>query len=354
MTKKPLFYKIYFSVIALFLIVLTVALIWLNGWLKSYEAAQPINLINNIIENHLKTGDISYLQENCGLEISPYETEDNLNAFVQSEISNKTLTTVVSTKRPDGCDAAYTVKADNKKLLNIYLKKKSGAAAFLPTYTVLSSELDSGFYKSISITMPQNSEITVNGLTLDDKLRKDGEISEFAKKYLDGEKTEKPQTATLQKLLSDNVTVTAKLDGKETNVSKSDNNYSVHQYIDSSLKQKIQNVATKGSEMYAGYMQADAMLSDVAAYFDTNCDFYKNIRSSYTDHILEHTAAGFDNVKNDEVFKYSDNIYSCKVQFTQVLKRNGMTYKIYFDKYVFLKRSGDAFEIIDIKSPEGE
>ncbi len=354
MTKKPLFYKIYFSVIALFLVVLTVALIFLHSWLKSYEAAQPINLINNIVEKHLTTGNIAYLQENCGLEISPYETEINLSAFVENEISDKTLTAVVSAKRPDGCDAAYTVKADGKKLLNIFLKKKSGAASFLPTYTVLGSELDSGFYKSITVTMPQNAEITVNGVMLDSKLRKDSEIPEFAKKYLTSEKTEKPQTATIEKLLSDNVTVTAKLGGKETDVSKSDNTYSVYQYIDSSIKQKIQNVATKGSQAYAGYMQTDATLSDVAAYFDTGCDFYKNIRSSYTDHILEHTAAGFDNVKNDEVFKYSDNIYSCKVQFTQVLKRNGMTYKIYFDKYVFLRRSGDSFKIIDIKSPEGE
>lgn len=354
MTKKPLFYKIYFSVVALFLVVLTVALFSLHSWLKSYEAAQPINLINNIIENHLKAGDIAYLQKNCGLEISPYETDNNLNTFVENEISGKTLAAVVSAKRPDGCDAAYTVKANDKKLLNIYLKKESGATSFLPTYAVLNSELDNSFYKSISITMPQNAEITVNGISLDNKLRKNGEISEFTKKYLDGEKTEKPQTATIEKLLSDNVTVTAKLDGKETDVSKNDNTYSVHQYIDGAIKQKIQNVATGGSKAYAGYMQTDATLSDVAAYFDTSCDFYKNIRSSYTDHILEHTAAGFDNVKNDQVFKYSDNIYSCKVEFTQVLKRNGMTYKIYFDKYVFLIRSGDTFKIIDIKSPEGE
>lgn len=352
MTKKPLFYKIYFSVIALFLIVLTAALIWLNGWLKSYEAAQPVNLINSITQEHLKTGNIAYLQENCGLKISPYETQDGLNEFVKNEITGKELTAVVSAKRPDGCDAAYTIKAADKKLLNIYLKKDANSASFLPTYTVLGSEFDDDFYKSITVTMPQNAVISVNGVKLDDTLRKDSEIPEFAKKYLEGEKTEKPQTATIDKLLSDNVSITAELDGKKTDVIKSDNTYSVYQYIDSSAKQKIQSVATGGSKAYAGYMQADATLAEVAAYFDTSCDFYKNIRSSYTDHILEHTAAGFDDLENDEVFKYSDNIYSCHVKFTQILKRNGMEYKIYFDKYVFLRRSGDSFKIIDIKTSE--
>ncbi len=354
MTKKPLFYKIYFAVVAVFLCALTVALILLNGWLKSYEAAQPVNLINSIVEKHLKVGDIAYLQENYALKISPYETPENITAFFENEIYSKTLSSVVSAKRPDDCDAAYTIKADDKKLLNIYLKKESDAASFLPTYTVLRAELDSEYYKSISITMPQNCEIKVNGITLENDVRKDSEIPEFVKKYLEGEKTTKQQIAVIENLLSDNVSVVAVMNGKQTEVHKNDTTYSVYQYIDNSIKNKVQYVATEGSKAYAGYMQADATLSQVAAYFDTGCDFYKNIRSSYTDHILEHTAAGFDDVENNEVFKYSDNIYSCHVKFTQVLKRNGMTYKIYFDKYVFLEKHGASFRIIDIKSPEGE
>ena len=171
-------------------------------------------------------------------------------------------------------------------------------------------------------------------------------------KYLQTETAIKQKLAVIENLLSDNITVTAEYSGQKVDVHKDGNNYSVYQYIDDSVKQSVRNIATDGSKAYAGYMQGDATLAQVAAYFNTNSDFYKNIRSSYTDHILEHTAEGFTGIVNDEIFKYSDNIYSCRVEFTQVLKRNGMQYKIYFKKYVFLEKSGNTFKIIDIKSPE--
>lgn len=354
MTKKPVFYKIYFSFIAVFLVLLTVALIWLNGWLKAYESAQPLNLINSFVDDKLKNNDIDYLLKKCFLKISPYEKDENIKALFDSFIKDKKLESVVLATRPEGCDAAYTVKSNDKRFLNIYLKKIESSASFLPTYTVMSAEFDKELYKSVTISMPEGVEIKVNGIVLDNSHRTDTEIPEFVANYLKGEKVVKQQSAVIDYLLNDQVTVIATLDNKEIAVTKEGNSYSVYQYIDDNVRSKVQSIATEGSKAYAGYMQGDATLQQVATYFDTKCDFYKNIRSSYTDHILPHTPEGFDNVKNDEVFKYSDNVYSCKVQFTQVLKRNSMTYKIYFDKYVFLKKDGDSFHIIDIKSPENK
>ncbi len=352
MAKRSIFYKIYFSFIALFLVALTLMLLRLGGWLKSYEAAQPINLINNITDTYLKNGELDYLRDNFSLKISPYETEENMNSFFQNNIKDKTLSTVLSSARPEGTDAAYVVKADDKKILNIYLNKDDSSASFLPKYTVAFCEFDKDFYKTISVTMPHNSTVSINGKALIDADCKEIGIPQFVEKYLKNENAVKQKAAEITNLLSDEVIVTAEQSGKQIDVKKADNSYSVYQYIDENVKKNIRNVATEGSKAYANYMQGDATLSDVAAYFDTGSDFYKNIRSSYTDHILEHSLMGFDNVVNDEIFKYSDNIYSCRVDFTQVLKRNGMTYKIYFKKYVFVQKNGDSFKIIDIKNPE--
>lgn len=352
MIKKSVFYKIYFAFIAIFLVALTVCLIGLRGWLKSYETAQPQNLINSIIENILKQKDTDFLRQNYSLEISKYENEQNLIDLINNFVDGKQLSAVVCASRPEGCDAAYTIKSNDDKFLNIYLKKDENSISFLPTYSVIGAEFDKDLYKSISLSMPKNVSISVNGIPLDDSERKDDEIPNFVANYLKDETVVKQQSAVIDYLLSDEITVTAALDGKDIAVTKNGNEYTVFQYIDSDVKKSVQTIATEGSKAYAGYMQGDATLSDVATYFNTGCDFYKNIRSSYTDHILEHTPEGFSNIENDSVFKYSDNIYSCRVKFTQVLKRNGMTYKIYFDKYVFLEKSGDAFRIIDIKSPE--
>ncbi len=352
MAKRGVFYKIYFSFIAVFILALAVMLVWLFGWLESYEAAQPINLITNITDTYLKSGDIDYLKDNFSLKISPYETKENMSSFFENNIKDKKLYAVLSSARPEGVDAAYVIKADDKKIFNIYLNKDSSSASFLPKYTVNYCEFEKDFYKTISITMPHNLSVSVNGKIIADTDLKEVCIPQFVEKYLENENAIKQKSAEINNLLTDEVTVTAEESGKPIDVKKTGNSYSVYQYIDNNTKANIRNVATEGSKAYANYMQGDASLADVAAYFDTGSDFYKNIRSSYTDHILEHTIEGFDNVVNDEIFKYSDNIYSCRVDFTQVLKRNGMTYKIYFKKYVFVQKNGNSFKIIDIKNPE--
>ena len=58
MRIKSLFYKIYFSVLAIATILLAVSLFALNGWLKNYENAQPETIVNNIIENLNNINDV--------------------------------------------------------------------------------------------------------------------------------------------------------------------------------------------------------------------------------------------------------------------------------------------------------
>ena len=355
MTKKPIFYKIYFAVIALFLVLLTVGIFWLNGWLKSYEAAQADNIIADFVENRLKTGDVSYIRKNCNITVSEYEKEENVDNLFKSFSANKEkLSTVVYAFKPEGCDLAYTVKIGEQRVLNVYLKKQSGSNSFLPKYAIMGVEFDKSCYKTVTVSVPQNVEVTINGKKLDQKYRKYEEISSFVANYLKNENAIIQQTAVIDNLLDDNVTVAATMNGKAVEVSQNGNVFSVQSAIEDDIKAKIQSVATEGSKKYASYMQTDATLQEVAAYFDTSCDFYKNIRSSYTDHILEHTLEGFADLDNSEIYKYSENIYSCRVKFTMVLKRNGMTYKDPYNKYVFVRKEGNTFKIIDVKNPENE
>ena len=91
MIKKSVFYKIYFAFIAIFLVALTVCLFGLRGWLKSYETAQPQNLINSIIENNLKQKDTDFLRQNYSLKISKYENEQNLIDLINNFVDGRQL-----------------------------------------------------------------------------------------------------------------------------------------------------------------------------------------------------------------------------------------------------------------------
>ena len=58
MKNKPLFYKIYFSVIAVFLVLLIAGLFVLYSVLSVFEAAQPTGLMVNIVTEYLQKGDL--------------------------------------------------------------------------------------------------------------------------------------------------------------------------------------------------------------------------------------------------------------------------------------------------------
>ncbi len=351
MTKKPLFYKIYFSVIAVFLIALTVALFALGSWLKSYEKAQPVNIIDGIVESGLKEADADYLINSCKLKVSPYEKESVLRDFLKQSTENKALTSALCRTLPEGCDTGFVVKSDDTPFLNIYLKKDASSSSLLPTYNIMWSEFAGDTYKRVTVTAPHDAELFLNGKEVESSLREDLAVSDFVKDYLKNENAVKQQTAVIDNLLSDDVTVEAKLSGKEATVTQSGNSYYVHSVIDGEVKKNVQTVALEGTMAFAKYLQTDASLAEVGAYFDKSSTFYKSITSTYVDHILEHTYT-FTDIRNEDVFKYSDNIYSCYVEFTHVLKRNGMLNETEFKKYVFVKKSGNSYLIIDIKSPE--
>ncbi|MBQ5901286.1 MAG: hypothetical protein IIW86_05445 [Clostridia bacterium] len=354
MSKKPLFYKIYFSVLAVFAVLLVVILFLLGGWLKDYEAGQPATIVNGIIENNLKTGNVYALKTGANLALSPYDAEDAVNAAVKSKVEGKEFSASSSAKRPEGCDMAYVVKSGDEKIMQVYLRRVGKASAIgTSKYEVMGCELDKSFYTEINLSMPENAEIEINGVPLDKKERKDVELTDSIKKELGNKEYNSRQTAKLKNLISADVTVTATQDGKKLEVVKNGNDISVLQFVEEKEKADILKFATDASKTYAAYMQEDSSLGKVAAYFDKKCEFYENIRTSLVMFALDHESYRFDDVKNGDVYKYSDDVYCCRVEFTQVLVRRGKEYKDHFKKNIFLKKSGKSYLVFDMQGIEG-
>ncbi len=344
--KKSLFYRIYFSVIAVFLICLAVGLVIFSGWLKTYEAAQPENIVETLILKHLEKGDILTLHNEYGLKLSDYETEKGLKSFYESTVKGKKLDYSTSALKPEGADLAYAVTVDGKKLMDVFLKQAENKK-----YEVLSLEFNKSVYKSFKITAAENVEIKVNGIKVKAEDRKNEELPSL-KNELSGKKIINKQIITLNNLLGEPEKVTATSEGKET-VLKADNGlYSATQ--DFPEKAKVSDIASKGASTYASYMFNDSSLANVRKYVDTNTDFYENIRTTIVTFTLNHSGNKIEDLKVTEYHKYSDNLFSCRVSLTNVLKRGAEEYKDYFDKYVYLKTSGDSYKIIDMQNAAGD
>lgn len=349
MKIKSKFYKIYFSVIAGFLLLLAAFLIFLSGWLGNYEKAQPETMVNSIIEGYIKSGDFYEVKNIAPLNVSPYEAKETVNKVLSDAAKEGEITASSSASRIEGAEIAYTVKAGDKKLINIYFKKTASSSALLAKYEIVSMAFDDAFYKTATITMPQNAEIKVNGMVLDKADIKTATLPEIPKKY-------KPENlsggcyATLSNLLSEELTVEASENGTPLAVTKSGTQYSVNESIDATLKDKLADFATEASKTYSAYMQEDSSLGAVQKYFATDTDFYQNIRTSLVIFALDHEGFRFDDVKTHSINKFSDNLYSCHVTLTQVLIRNGKEYKDYYNKNVFIYVNGNKMSVIDLQS----
>ncbi len=335
---KSLFYKIYFSVIAAFILLLTIGLVLLSGWLGNYEASRPEKTVENIIENYLSTGKITEMRDEFFLELSPYEINENIKPFYEEKLKGKEFSYASISNKGDASTVSYGVAADGKRIMNIHLKKNDNK------YAVFASEFTKECYASVSVSLPKDAKVFINGKQIEDALCKNTDLPELPQKYI-GENLKAKQVCTVEKLLSKNITVTC------------DENYTVNQYssgdfsVSANIDKTITDFAENAAKTYACYLQKDADISALSGVLATDTEFYKNVVSSYITYVAEHTSYRFDDITISEQHCYSENLYSCRIKMKHVLvSKTGEEHFDYFDKNIYIYKSGDKLKVIDMQN----
>lgn len=342
MKQGSLFYKIYFSVIGVFVISLIAGLFVFNNWLKDYEAGQPEQIIEKIVTEKVKTGKLFSARKELSLKISDCESDEGFSAVLKPLTDGKTITYSTAVKKPDDCDSAYTVKADETPFLNVYLKKEG------KKYAVSYSEFVPSMYKTVSIICTSDAQILVNGVAVKDVTRKNQPLPNIKSELLTSKDIIHKQIIKLDNFLSLPKTVTATSGGKELKITAEETNYSVTQEFEE--MEKIADVASKAGKACAAYMQNDGSLTEIRKYCDTETEFYKNIRTTIVSFVLSHDGYTIKNLKVSEHHKYSDSLFCCRVSFTNQLKKGASVYNDYFDKYVYLQKTDKGFTVIDMQN----
>ncbi len=339
---KSLFYKIYFAVIALFAVALTVGLFMLNGWLKTYEAKQPENVVENVISTYIKDGKFCEMRDKAGLKLSAYENDDSVKAFFDATLKDKEITFASVSKRIEGSDLAFGISADNEKFMNLYLKKTENGG-----YEPLSAEFEAALYKSIKITTPANAEIKINGIDLADDSRVDLASPKISDNYLSGEIIKK-QHADIDNLIcgepqisvADTFTVTAADGGI----------YAVTLSAEDPSAAAIKDFALNAAKTCSSFLQKDASAAELRKYLATDTEYYKNVSTSYITYVAKHKGFRFDDAEVSELHKFNDNLYSCRIKMTHVIiSDKNEEHNDYFDKYVYIYKSGSTLKAVDMQ-----
>ncbi len=342
--KKSIFYKIYFSFIALFLVALTVGLIYFNGVLKDYEAGQPEHIAETVISKVKTHQGFTEILKKYNIDVSKYENENTIKKFYNTEIKGKKLKYSPLVNYPENVDLAYGIYADDIKIFDIFMLHKGGK------YNIKSVNLNSEFYKTFTVSAAQNVEIKVNGITVNNNDRKNAPLPEIAKKYISKQIAINKQIITLDKMLCEPTSIVAISEGEKTVLTGINGVYEAKQTF--AELQKVIDIASKGATTYSYYMNNDSSLSELAQYVSTSTEFYRSVCSTDVSYPLKHTKGIIKDLTVTEIHKYNDNLYSCHVELVNVMYKKKLEHKDYFKKDIYLIPNGNSFKIIDMQNPE--
>ena len=111
----PVFYTIYFSFIALFVVAVGFGLNFLVGILSEYEAVQPKYTAEAIYSEHFATPDISHLMEISGAEYTTFESKDAVVKYLGEQLEGKSITYAESSVKGEGNVRSYNVFCDGTR-----------------------------------------------------------------------------------------------------------------------------------------------------------------------------------------------------------------------------------------------
>ena len=169
-TKKSLFYKVYFSLLAVFAILLIIFAFCLNSWLADYNEGIPETVSKNFYEDNFLKLDVDSIIELSGIQPVEFETVDDLKSFIESQLTGKELTYTSISSGTDDNSKKYIVKSGDYKIA---------------TFTLAQNEKKDWYPSSLLLHLPASYE-------------KEYRILDTSKLYLNGtEVSEKYVTCLL-------------------------------------------------------------------------------------------------------------------------------------------------------------
>ncbi len=347
MKIKSKFYKVYIICVCVFAALLLAGLTLEFFWLREYELSQPLGAAAAQVKKYTDATHSAQLLASGDLNVSTYETAENLSKIIAE--AGDGLQIVMATKSID-CDAAYAVKKGDTRIMTVFLKRNEEKYALGNRgYSVFAAALSEDYYKTVELSFPSDAKITLNGKILADEDKKGGAAINLGDKSVDNSALVTRQTAKIERLLATPV-IEAYFGEEKGEVIVEGDKITVSRAIPQAEKQAMEYYALEGMKQYSRFMQNEVEFSAVSPFLKSGTDFYSNVRNSLVKWAKEHEPLSFEEVYTGEVFRHSENIYSCRVSFIQHMVNKTGDYVSKVDKTVYLQASGGSYKIIDAQN----
>ncbi len=167
----PVFYVVYFTLIALFLIGVGFGLKYLHGILAEYESVQPKYAAEQVFTEYFLDPDIAQLVEMSSTEYAAFEPQEEVIKYLDAQIEGKEITYSESSIKGDGNTRTYNVFCSGARF-SVFTLAESGECSehgfekYALRDVQLTFSLPENQYKFL---LPEGYTLTANGVAVTEK-----------------------------------------------------------------------------------------------------------------------------------------------------------------------------------------
>lgn len=357
-----IFYSFYGALILAFLIGMIVLTSWLKGWLVEFEAAQPDNASVEVFNQHFAEPDwIQLFNMADKLEGQSFDSAEDYAAFMEKQLEGARITMVETSAGLSGgrkyiargvySDDSYydfaTFTLMDKKPEGEVISDWQLSEVVLRVQIGHNSDDPSTTYDYFIRIDPANT-VTVNGVKLDEShiIRT---VTTKAEEYL-------PEGMTGYRMVELYIDgLTAQPEVKITDAKGSDVAFTYDEQsrtyaqdlTQGQIPEEEKSALLSAATSYCKYM-IRASDSRITSWFDTTTDIYKTITK--TDSWMQgYSGYQFGDQKVSGYYRYSDSLFSAKVELTLNVTRKNGTVKVYeLDTTFFMENQNGKWKVVEM------
>lgn len=347
--RESWFYRIYFGLLAVCAIALTIGLVVLTGVLREYEQTRPVHTAEAYLDmlNRRDWAQVHAIDD--AARKLKYETADQYARYMDELTAGKefSLKSILSI---DENEQKYNLMLDGQKFAELTLMHSGAVTKHnFAEWQLKNLEIVAARANEYTVTAPADSVVTVNGKALGaEDILETGLPTEAAENLPDG-----VEAPTLTKYgvymffsAPEDVRATDR-NGNEQEVTRDgEHSWSCDlTYDDANIKEYVEgNVVTWGRRL-AAYTTGDydkIDLSNACINPSPARSFIRNMENQWA---TAHNGYDFQNIETYDYYVYSDSCFSCKISFDYIVhySKQDQSYPTLYTLYFY--RDGGTFKL---------
>ena len=349
-----IFYSLYFLGILAAVIGIRYGMGLLEDWLIRFEASQPDAKSQEIFLELFENPDWSALYTRGGLKDTEFEGKEAYVRYMEAKVGNEKLTYSMTSAGLSG-GQKYIVRLGSEKVATFTIKNHATGELDIPDWKLEALEImEYPRYRAVTVETQSGRTVSVNGIPLSDAYVVKT-VSSAVESYLP-EGIHGPSSATLYAdgflVDPDVLVVDAQGDPVEMIYDPATCTYSeaVETQTFAEIPQAEKTALETATKAY-GRAMIGANKSEWKRLFVKDTEIYKNINGLIANNSFfkGYTSFGFTEAVISEYCRYTDTLFSAKIQMTlNTYRADGSVKPFDIDSTIFMTLSKDTWLVENI------